>query len=146
MDMRRAILKQVIEFDAQLWQKQHNQQSDELNRARKEDDKERAILDNAQKKFRADNVPEVNIDGILERCVTLAHEANVVGHRGERILLLAAKAYAALNAIKDGRDGDPVKATSEDVEAVRTMALDHRRDLTYGRPFGQAPAELQQHA
>lgn len=61
----------------------------------------------------------VKTDAILPLCVELATNFEVEGNRGERVLAMAAQAYAAREK--------QTQATSEHLYQVASLALQHRR-------------------
>jgi magnesium chelatase subunit I len=127
VELRRSILERVLLFDEQRWlREQDESKADLLAQARKVDEEIREQLIQASQKYRGDGLPGVDVTGILELCVTSALKEGVMGHRGERTLLFAAKAHAALQAVEKGVADKPAVATAQDVEAVGSMALAHR--------------------
>jgi magnesium chelatase subunit I len=67
-----------------------------------------------------DRLPAVRVpDDVLHRCVAMAERLEVVGHRGEVVTLLAARAHAALRGASE--------AGTADLRAVGPLALRHRR-------------------
>jgi magnesium chelatase subunit I len=68
---------------------------------------------------------------MCDLCLRLAQRYDTQGHRGELVLVLAARAAAALRAARIPPAGEhpPTAVTAEDVRAVAAMALQHRLPL-----------------
>lgn len=109
------ILKTVLEFDQALFKLKAGESSEYIEKARAEDEKHKALLLKARKNFYSVEVP----DRILNTCVNLAIEFNAEGNRGDYMIALAARAYAALIGEE--------KVTKEHVAKVARLALQHRR-------------------
>jgi magnesium chelatase subunit I len=86
-----------------------------INDALEEDKKRKDVLEEAKKKFSSVTVPE----NIARNCVKLAAKVQAEGHRGDYIIALAARAYAALQGVEE--------VTNEHVAAVGQLALQHRQ-------------------
>lgn len=112
---RMSILKTVLEFDRALFQIKAGESSDYIDKAREEDQKHKALLLKARKNFYSVEVPE----NILNQCVSLAIEFNAEGNRGDYMIALASRAYAALVGAK--------KVTNDHVAKVARLGLQHRR-------------------
>jgi magnesium chelatase subunit I len=85
-----------------------------INDALEEDKKRKDVLEEAKNKFPSVTVPE----NIARNCVKLAAKVQAEGHRGDYIIALAARAYAALQGVEE--------VTNEHVAAVGQLALQHR--------------------
>jgi magnesium chelatase subunit I len=71
---------------------------------------------------------DVSVQGIMKLCAEIAAALQAPGHRGDAVMVLAARALAAL-------DPSRTAATPEDVGRVAQLALQHRRTGT--GPGGQ---------
>jgi magnesium chelatase subunit I len=111
---RLQILKNVLTFEDEWPNHSSGKKSTFLEKAEKADRDLLAQLNTAKKLF-----PQVKFDAILQSCVTLATEFQVEGNRGERVLAMAARAYAARANQKT--------VTPQHVAAVARLALQHRR-------------------
>ncbi|MGD1857998.1 MAG: AAA family ATPase [Leptolyngbyaceae cyanobacterium] len=111
---RLQILKNVLTFDDEWTKRERGEKSVFLDQADKADRQLVRQLQGAQKRFR-----QVNVDAVLPLCVALATEFEVEGNRGERVLAIAARAYAA-------KENQP-EATAKHVAVVASLALQHRR-------------------
>ncbi|MEL7353942.1 MAG: AAA family ATPase [Cyanobacteria bacterium P01_A01_bin.116] len=111
---RLQVLKNVLAFEDGWVQRKAEEASDFLDKAEQQD---QALL--AQLKTAKDNFRKPNVEAVLPLCVALATEFEVEGNRVERVLAMAARAYAA-------REGAP-EVLPEHVEKVAVLALQHRR-------------------
>ncbi|MEH1779402.1 MAG: AAA family ATPase [Nostoc sp.] len=111
-DKRMEILRTVLEFDKKLSQLQPGESSAGYVEENKE---YKAVLETARQKLYSVKTP-VEID---RKCVKLAQRFEAEGNRGDYIIALAARAYAA-------RQGK-TEVEEEDVENVAKFALQHRR-------------------
>jgi magnesium chelatase subunit I len=115
--LRGDMLSAVLRFDEEL----DLQASPWIAEGRKADQKRRKQLEQVRKDLRSVQLsPE-----IAQLCADVAAEFKAVGHRGEVVTALAARAKAAL----DGSDSVEAKHVAE----VAPMALQHRRpELAHG--------------
>lgn len=117
LDQRREILNTVLAFD-EVWSVR-DRPSDSLpellTKARAEDEAYKQKLVTAKEKFYEVKLPA----DVVESCVKLTKEFLVQGNRGDYVMALAARAYAALQSEK--------QVTLDHVRAVAAMALQHRR-------------------
>jgi magnesium chelatase subunit I len=111
---RLQVLKNVLAFEDEWAKRKAEKPSKFLDEAEQEDQKIVNQLQQAQKRFR-----QVKADAVLPLCVALATEFKADGNRGERVLAMAARAYAA----KENQS----KVTPEHVAKVAPLALQHRR-------------------
>jgi magnesium chelatase subunit I len=111
---RLAILENVLKFEDEWAKKQSTGKSEFLEQAQQADDAKRTALEQARKRFF-----EVDISPVLGQCVALAEVFEVEGNRGERVLAMAARAYAALH--------DRPTATIDDLRIIAPLAFQHRR-------------------
>jgi magnesium chelatase subunit I len=118
IDKRREILNTVLEFD-EVWSELRDRPSDSLpellTKARAKDEAYKQKLDKAKEKFYEVKLPA----DVVESCVKLTKEFLVQGNRGDYVMALAARAYAALQGEK--------QVTLDHVRSVAAMALQHRR-------------------
>jgi magnesium chelatase subunit I len=114
---RSQILKTVLEFDrGPIGGENHF-----LTEAKKREAHHKSKLDIAKSLMATLRFPEE----LLDRCVALADAFELIGHRGERVLALAACAYAALRAAHAGQSA--VEPTQEDINRLGRFAMQHRR-------------------
>jgi magnesium chelatase subunit I len=111
---RLQILQNVLRFEDEWEKRQQNQSSDFLDQAKQADRDRFDQLKEAKARF-----SQVQFDAILQPCVDLATAFAVEGNRGERVLAMAARAYAA-------RENQP-EVTLEHLAVVAPLALQHRR-------------------
>ncbi len=111
---REKILQTVLDYDAALAQERVGVPSSLIREARQQDAEVRRTLEQAQKRYY-----EVNAAPMVEACITVASAFQLAGHRGDFVLLMAARALAAL----DGSE----QITPDHVYRVTRLALQHRR-------------------
>lgn len=111
---RLEILQNVLTFEDEWNKRQAGKASVFLKTAEKRDRELVIQLQAAQQRFY-----KVKFDNILQFCVNLAAEFQVEGNRGERVLAMAARAYAA-------KENQP-EVTREHLAVVAPLALQHRR-------------------
>jgi magnesium chelatase subunit I len=110
-DRRIQILETVLAFD----RAKRDGASDWLARGQAADEKLAQEVRQA-----AHDVREVVMDEDVQRCcIEIALDLKVEGHRGDIVLALAARAFAALKGAE--------KVAPEDVATVAPLALQHRR-------------------
>ncbi len=138
---RQKILQTVLAFDEALFRLQQGQPALFIENAQKQDQQYKTQLDQARKRFYEVEVSEE----ITRHCVVVATEFQAEGHRGDFLLVLAARAYAAREGVQQVNTGH--------VKAVGPLALQHRRpEVVQGgrRPWTQEDdqrvAELLDHA
>jgi magnesium chelatase subunit I len=108
---RQEIVEAVLNFEAA----RGDLSRPELASALADDQSKRQLLEAAR-----DRLPGVGCQpGLITASAELASEFQLAGHRGELVLIHAAKALAAIS--------DESEATTEDLAAVAKMALVHRR-------------------
>jgi magnesium chelatase subunit I len=113
-DIRLKILQTVLEFDQALSELNTSNTSSYIDAAIKEDAKHKDWLERARKKFSTVEIPE----DIARNCVRLATSLQAEGHRGDYILALAARAYAARERA--------TQVTNNHLAKVAQLALQHR--------------------
>ena len=113
--IRRQILRTVLKFDEELSRLKAGQESLLLSLAVQEEQEYKERLRKAHKDSSEIRVP----DEIYEKCVILAREFQVEGHRSDYLLALAARGCAALQGKK--------QVDLEDVREVAPLVLQHRR-------------------
>ncbi|MDF5711352.1 MAG: AAA family ATPase [Nostoc sp. S4] len=113
-DERVKILETVLEFDRAVSEFNSGRDSNYINQALEEDKKRKDVLQKAREKFSFVKISE----NIARKCVKLATEVKAEGNRGDYIIALAARAYAALEGVEE--------VTNKHVEAVADLALRHR--------------------
>ena len=111
---RLQILQNVLKFEDEWPKHRGGKPSKFLEEAEKHDRKLLKQLKAAQERF-----AQVKFDAILKPCVALATEFQVEGNRGERVMAMAARAYAA-------KENQPA-VTLEHLAAVAPLTLQHRR-------------------
>lgn len=112
---RTLILQMVLEFDEAISQLKAGESSAYLNEAFEKDRKRKELLEKARQNFYNVKVP-VNV---ARNCVRLAAGFQAEGNRGDYIIALAARAFAALGGAK--------QVTNDHVATVTRLALQHRR-------------------
>ncbi|MGR3278930.1 AAA family ATPase [Acaryochloris marina NIES-2412] len=111
---RLQVLKNVLTFEDELAKREAGEKSTFLDQAEAQDSK---LFNHLQ--MTKEYVREVSVDKVLPLCVTLATEFKVEGNRGERVIAMAARAYAAM-------ENQP-SVTADHVAKVASLALQHRR-------------------
>ena len=111
---RLAILENVLKFEDEWVQREETGKSEFLAQAQKANFQKFEQLEEAKKRFR-----QVNVEKALKQCVALAEAFQVEGNRGERVLAMAARAYAALR--------NRAEVTNQDLKVVAPLAFQHRR-------------------
>jgi magnesium chelatase subunit I len=111
---RLAILENVLKFEDEWVQREETGKSEFLAQAQKANSQKFEQLEEAKKRFR-----QVNVEKALKQCVALAEAFQVEGNRGERVLAMAARAYAALR--------NRAEVTNQDLKVVAPLAFQHRR-------------------
>jgi magnesium chelatase subunit I len=111
---RLQILQNVLQFEDEWAQRQQGQTSKFLDAAEQRDRDLLTQLNAAKTRF-----AQVKFDAVLPSCVDLAAKFETEGNRGERVLAIAARAYAA-------RENQP-EVTRQHLAAVAPLALQHRR-------------------
>jgi magnesium chelatase subunit I len=132
---RAAILSNVLAFEEALLRVSLVDGSERapsfIERMKSLDDAKRNQLDLARARVRKIALD----DRILERCVNASNAVEAQGSRGELVLALAARAFAALSDTED--------VTVDHLWRVAPMALQHRRKGVEGQTFQTwTPAEL----
>ena len=111
---RLKILQNVLAFERESDRDPTGKSSEFLKSANAANAQHRSNLEAAKKQWRSGKA-----EAILPLCVELATEFQVEGNRGERVLAMAAQAYAA----REQRS----KVMPEDLCAVASLVLQHRR-------------------
>ena len=112
---RGEILRRCLEFDKAISSDRPADDDFFLRYHARDQEKHSAL------KAARDRNPSVTSD-VIDKCVSLASRLGTGGHRGERVLLLAARAHAALTNKKS--------VHIEDVRRVAPLALQHRQNLS----------------
>lgn len=112
---RTRILRTVLDFDEALSQLKAGKSSVYIDKALEEDRERRALLEQARHNFYSIKVP-INV---ATKCVRLAAGFHIEGNRGDYIIALAARAYAALRGAK--------QVNNDHVAMVARLAIQHRR-------------------
>jgi magnesium chelatase subunit I len=114
-DQRRRILQVVLDFDDALSQSDAGVEPEFLRKGRLQDKQRAGELRAARSRLHSVEVPEAAAD----LCAQLGDRFQAAGHRGDYVMALAARAYAALEGLS--------QVTAAQVAAVAPMALQHRR-------------------
>ncbi|MEH1945187.1 MAG: AAA family ATPase [Nostoc sp.] len=132
---RLAILENVLKFEDEWARQKETGNSKFLEQAEAANARKFGELKQAKEKFR-----DVNLEKALKQCVALAEVFQVEGNRGERVLAMAARAYAALH--------NRAEVTNQDLKVIAPLAFQHRRlgmeqsqETTWGK---QDEAKLEQ--
>lgn len=112
-ERRLEILDAVLKLDEARYKKQTRW----LDAGREADLERRGILESAR-----GQLYDVSVEAILPLCADIAAAFQAPGHRGDKVMVLAARALAALKGDKG--------ATAAHVRAVVPLALRHRRSGT----------------
>lgn len=112
---RGDILKTVLDFDTALAQHSEEKPHEFIANGRSADAKLKDKLEAAQANLYDVIVP----DEVAQQCIKLAEAFEAVGHRGDYVMALAARALAARNGTKT--------VTLDHVRQVAPLALAHRR-------------------
>ncbi|MEH1826723.1 MAG: AAA family ATPase [Nostoc sp.] len=111
---RLVILENVLKFEDECVRPQRTGKSEFLKQAEASNGRKFNELEQAKKRFR-----DVNLEKVLKQCVALADAFQVEGNRGERVLAMAARAYAALH--------NRAEVTNQDLKVIAPLAFQHRR-------------------
>jgi magnesium chelatase subunit I len=111
---RRVILKNVLAFDHARFLQGQGQPVPLIDTARMQDEQQRNALEQARQRFYTVEVSEQ----IEEQCIAIALKFDAEGHRGDYLMALAARAYAA-------RDNQPCVEPAH-LQAVARLVLQHR--------------------
>lgn len=114
-DQRRRILQTVLDFDDALSRPDAGEEAEFLRKGRLQDKQRADELRAARARLHSVDVPEAAAD----LCAQLADRFQAAGHRGDYVMALAARGYAALQGLS--------RVTAAQVAAVVPMALQHRR-------------------
>ena len=123
---RTTILQTVLDFDEAVSQCKAGKPSAYINEALEKDQKRRDLLETAKLDFYNIKMP-VNV---ARNCVRLAAAFQVEGNRGDYIIALAARAYAALEyaeQLKNAADQGEKQVINKHVAAVAQLVIQHRR-------------------
>lgn len=114
---RSEILKTVLLFDEALFHTGNagNEATRRVQSARQEDEERRNHIEQAKERLYEVELPE----DVVKACVAIAKDFQAEGHRGDYIMALAARAYAALQG--------ETRVTWDHLKAVAALALQHRR-------------------
>lgn len=112
---RIMILQTVLEFDEAVSQLKAGESSTYVEEALEKDKHHEALLEKARQDFYTVKVPW----DVAQNCVRLAKQFNAEGNRGDYMIALAARAYAAFGGAK--------QVTNDHVAKVARLALQHRR-------------------
>jgi magnesium chelatase subunit I len=113
--LRLEILQTVVDFDEALAHSSGGEPSAYLKEAIAKTQNYRSQLEKARGTFYDVKVPRKT----AEKCVELAQEFEAEGNRGDYMIALAARAYAAREGAK--------QVANQHVRAVARLALQHRR-------------------
>jgi len=115
LDKRRQILQTVLQFDSAVTCRKNGQPETFFETASKNIEEHKAKLVQAHQKCQEIEIPE----NIYEICINLVKKYKGEGHRGDYIMVLAARACAAL----EGHEF----VTLEDIRKIAPLVLQHRR-------------------
>jgi magnesium chelatase subunit I len=117
---RAEILKTVLQFDQAMLRLKRKQPVPFIEQGRQKDEEHKTVLEKAK-----ENLDEIEVsEQIVNNCVALATEFEVEGNRGDYMIALAARAYAA-RAYAAGQG--TLEVTSEHIKVVAPLAIQHRR-------------------
>jgi magnesium chelatase subunit I len=112
---RIRILETVMDWDEALYRLSRDLSSDFIGKAQKKDHELCYQLSRAREDFHKVTISRQ----VVESCVKLTQEFKIEGNRGDYLIALAARAYAALQGAK--------QVIIKDVEAVARLIVQHRR-------------------
>lgn len=113
--IRREILKSVLAFDHARFLQRQGQPAPLIDTARVQDEHQRNALQESRQRFYAVDLPEQ----IEQQCIDIALAFKAEGHRGDYLMALAARAYAARE--------HQSRVEPAHVAAVAPLVLQHRR-------------------
>jgi magnesium chelatase subunit I len=114
-DLRQQILQAVLDYDEALFKKKYGLPVTYFEAAYEAIEARSKKIEKYRERFYSIEVPKP----IVRSCVQIAKEFKAEGHRGDYILVLAARAYAA-------HEEDPT-VRIEHVKRVAPLVLQHRR-------------------
>lgn len=127
-EQRQQILETVLRFEAEM----HDPSSEYLAEGRHADHARQGELAAARTWLTKVRTP----DEIVELAAAIAANFKVEGHRGELVMVRAARALAAISAAAEVMPEDAaVEVTPEDLVTVAPLALVHRRSLSESGTF-----------
>jgi magnesium chelatase subunit I len=139
-DQRRQLLQTVLNFDEALFRFHAGQPDTFFNDAATQTQAYKEKIEQARKRLYTIEVPP----SIAQACVTFARRFKIEGHRGDYVLVLAARAYAA-------RQG-AASVTLAHLREIAPLALQHRRSeakelnrILWGDEEAKLLAELIEH-
>ncbi|NES01941.1 MAG: AAA domain-containing protein [Okeania sp. SIO2F4] len=112
---RMKILQTVMEWDKAMFDLAQGNSSEYIDKARQEDETHKQKLNKARADFRQIEISE----RAIELCVELTAAFQAEGNRGDYVIALASRAYAALYGAK--------QVNMEHIQAVAQLVLQHRR-------------------
>jgi len=115
LKQRRKILQTVLEFDEAVFQRSNGLSETFFEAASKEMQQYKIEPERACQHFYSVAIPEQ----IAETCVTVANEFRAEGHRGDYLMILAARAYAARMGHR--------QVELEHIKKIAPLVLQHRR-------------------
>jgi magnesium chelatase subunit I len=114
-ELRRQILETVLDFDEALFKQAHGQPEPFFSAAAKAVQMKQEKLKQYHERFYTVEVPKP----VVKFCIALTKEFQAEGHRGDYLLVLAARAYAA-------HEEENI-VTLEHVKRIAHLVLQHRR-------------------
>jgi magnesium chelatase subunit I len=115
LTVRLKVLETIQAFDEALFKRRNGQSEDFFDAASKSVLDYKAKLEQARQNYHIVEIPE----DIARACIMLASRFQIEGHRGDYVMLMAARAYAA-------REGHK-QVTIDHLRTVAPLALQHRR-------------------
>ncbi|NES64778.1 MAG: AAA domain-containing protein [Okeania sp. SIO2D1] len=109
------ILRTVMEWDKAMFDISQGKSSEYIDKAIKENGFYKEKLNKARENFRHIEISS----NMIERCVELTGAFNAEGNRGDYVIALASRAYAALY--------DAKQVNIKHIQAVAQLVLQHRR-------------------
>jgi len=114
-EKRHKVLHTVLTFDEAMFRLNNGQPDTFLSTAFKEVQDYKAQIEQARQSLYNVEV----LENIAKACIKLASKFQIEGHRGDYVMLLAARAYAAREGAR--------QVTLDHLRAVAPLALQHRR-------------------
>jgi magnesium chelatase subunit I len=115
MNIRSQILRTVLDFDTELRGLKSGKPSQFIEDGKRLDGERKKLLEKAKNRF-----DEIKISNeIMKKCINICSAFESEGHRGDYVIAMAARAYAAII--------EEQQVSSDHINFVAPFALQHRR-------------------
>jgi magnesium chelatase subunit I len=115
LKLRGQILRMVLEFDAAIFHRKHGRPDLFFQTSSQQEQEYKVKIQQARENLHSVKVPE----SIAEMCLMLSKEFRAEGHRSDYLLVLAARAYAAM-------EGSHF-IEARHLKSIAPLVLQHRR-------------------